>query len=67
MGAQPRTRASDVEANSSRTNVQAPVYVAGFERGVRPIALWSISIARPRYSVPEKEEQLKIFAVLCFP
>src|SRR5580700_7848962 len=46
---QPRALASDVSANKSRMNVQAPVYVAGLERGVLPIADWSISTVRPRY------------------
>jgi len=41
---QPRARASLVSAKSSRTKVQAPVYVAGFDRGVRPIGDWSIVI-----------------------
>lgn len=33
----PRTFASFVEANKSRMSSNTPVYVAGFERGVRPI------------------------------
>src|SRR3989344_7065750 len=51
-GPQPRARASSVMANISRMCVQAPVYVAGFERGVRPIGDWSIRMARLRDSVP---------------
>src|SRR3989344_5342404 len=58
----PRTRASAVSAKRSRINVHEPVYVAGFERGVRPIGDWSIKIARPRYSVPVNVLQLKISA-----
>src|SRR6185295_12456831 len=48
---QPRRRASSVVANRSRMWVKAPVYVAKFERGVRPMGDWSIRIARERYSV----------------
>src|SRR3989344_5038594 len=48
----PRARASDVCAKSSRTNVNDPVYVAGFERGVRPIGDWSMSMARLWCSLP---------------
>ena len=33
------TRASGVPANRSRMGVNRPVYVAGLERGVRPIGL----------------------------
>ena len=36
-GRNPRARASASMAKSSRMNVNRPVYVAGFERGVRPI------------------------------
>src|SRR3989344_8102181 len=48
--------------NITRIKVQLPVYVAGFERGVRPIGDWSIRMARPRYSVPVNVLQLKISA-----
>src|SRR3990167_10776516 len=62
-GPHPRRRASAVSANRSRIKVNEPVYVAGFERGVRPIADWSIRTVRERYSVPVKLSQLKISAV----
>ena len=39
----PRIFASLVLANKSRISSKTLVYVAGFERGVRPIGLWSIS------------------------
>ena len=29
-----------------------PVYVAGFDRGVRPIGDWSMSMTLSRYSMP---------------
>ncbi len=32
--------------------VNMPVYVAGFDRGVRPIGDWSMSIALSRCSSP---------------
>ena len=35
--------ASGTEANMSRMMPKAPVYVAGFDRGVRPIGDWSMS------------------------
>src|SRR3990167_9669741 len=62
-GPHPRRRASAVSAQRSRIKVNEPVYVAGFERGVRPIADWSIRTVRERYSVPVKLSQLKISAV----
>src|SRR6185295_6136666 len=37
----PRSRARGTPANKSRIGVKRPVYVAGFERGVRPLGLWS--------------------------
>ena len=40
-----RSRASLTCAKSSRIGVNNPVYVAGFDRGVRPIGLWSTLIA----------------------
>ena len=39
-------------ANSSRMKVNSPVYVAGFDRGVRPIGDWSISITLSISSIP---------------
>src|SRR3972149_3198069 len=36
------------------------------ERGVRPIGLWSIRIARERYSLPVKDAQLNISLVRYF-
>src|SRR3989338_10366679 len=62
-GPHPRALASSLIANKSRMCVNAPVYVAGFERGVRPIGDWSIKIERARYSVPLNSLQLYIFAV----
>jgi hypothetical protein len=40
----PRTFDSGSEAKSSRIGVKTLVYVAGFERGVRPIGDWSMLI-----------------------
>ena len=37
-------RASGVSENSSRIGSNAPVYVAGLLRGVRPIGDWSMTI-----------------------
>ena len=48
----PRILASCVAAKISRISVKTPVYVAGFERGVRPMGDWSISITLSRYSMP---------------
>src|SRR3989344_3885665 len=62
-GPQARARASSDIANISRMCVHAPVYVAGFERGVRPMGDWSINIARPRYSVPVNSFALYVLAV----
>src|SRR3990167_152579 len=62
-GPHARARASSDIANMSRMCVHAPVYVAGFERGVRPIGDWSISIGRPRYSVPVNSFALYVLAV----
>src|SRR3989344_7082246 len=62
-GPHARAFASSDIANMSRIWVQAPVYVAGFERGVRPIGLWSIRMARPRESVPLNSAQLYVFAL----
>ena len=33
-------------------SVNTPVYVAGFERGVLPIGLWSMAITLSRFSIP---------------
>src|SRR5436853_312611 len=35
--------------------VKRSVYVAGFERGVRPIGFWSISITLSKASIPSTE------------
>src|SRR3989344_1756188 len=56
----PRARASAVSAKSSRTNVNAPVYVAGLLRGVRPIGLWSMRMARFKCSAPSKRDALNV-------
>ena len=48
----PRIFDSCVEANSSRISVNTPVYVAGLERGVRPMGDWSISITLSRCWMP---------------
>src|SRR5699024_10244624 len=40
----PRIFASFVSANTSRISSNTPVYVAGFDLGVRPIGAWLISI-----------------------
>jgi len=45
-------RASFTCENSSRIGVNNPVYVAGFERGVRPIGLWSTLITLSKCSSP---------------
>src|SRR3989338_60244 len=34
---------------------QAPVYVAGFERGVRPMGDWSMRMALSIYSMPKRD------------
>src|SRR3989338_5390305 len=62
-GPQPRARASSLIANMSRMCVHAPVYVAGFDRGVRPMGDWSIRIERPKYSVPENSAALYVLAL----
>src|SRR3989338_1763315 len=46
LGLHPRARASSVIANMSRMWVHEPVYVAGFERGVRPLGGLSMRIER---------------------
>ncbi len=35
--------------------VKRSVYVAGFERGVRPIGVWSISITLSKTSIPSTD------------
>ena len=62
----PRRRASSVSANMSRICPHDSVYVATFERGVRPIGLWSMRIARERYSRPRNCAQLYILFVRYF-
>ncbi|MNR00817.1 hypothetical protein D3C85_1166010 [compost metagenome] len=44
--------ADGTPANSSRIGVNRPVYVAGFERGVRPIGLWSTLMTLSKCSSP---------------
>ena len=39
-------------ANKSRICVKTPVYVAGLDRGVRPIGFWSISTTLSRKCNP---------------
>ncbi|CPU65691.1 Uncharacterised protein [Mycobacteroides abscessus] len=51
-GVYPRTLASVVSANSLRTWSHTPVYVAGFDRGVRPIGPWSTCTTLSRCSRP---------------
>src|SRR5262249_56111335 len=55
----PRTLASRLEANSERILSNTPVYVAGFDRGVRPIGDWSMLMTLSMSSVPS--------IVLCRP
>src|SRR3990167_6434853 len=54
----PRARASGVAAKRSRMYGNAPGYLAGFERDVRPIGDWSIKMARDKYSSPVIDAQL---------
>ena len=49
-GLYPLILASGTAANSSLMGVNAPVYVAGFDRGVLPIGDWSIFITLSKYS-----------------
>ena len=51
--------ASGVEANRSRISLNKFVYVAGFERGVRPMGLWSMQMTLSRFSSPSMAR--------CFP
>jgi len=39
-------------ANNFRISSNTPVYVAGFDRGVRPIGDWSMSITLSSLSMP---------------
>src|SRR5262245_37369597 len=52
-GPYPRTFASAVSANSFRTLSKTPVYVAGLDRGVRPIGDWSTPTTLSTWSSPE--------------
>ena len=45
---------SAVAANRSRMSLNRPVYVAGFDRGVRPMGLWSMAMTLSRCSMPSK-------------
>ena len=45
-------RASGTPAKSSRMGVNRPTYVAGLERGVRPMGDWSISITLSTAATP---------------
>ena len=40
------------DSSKSRIGEKTPVYVAGFERGVRPIGDWSIRITLSTWSAP---------------
>ena len=51
-GLYPLILASVVVENNSLIISKVPVYVAGFERGVLPIGLWSISIILSIFSKP---------------
>src|SRR5690606_38390273 len=51
-GPYPRTFASSVSAKILRMRSQTPVYVAGFDRGVRPIGPWSTCTTLSRCSRP---------------
>ena len=52
LGVSPRDLASLVDANSSRMGSNALRYVTGFDRGVRPIGVWSTSTTSLTYSWP---------------
>src|SRR5574344_112671 len=51
----PRDLASGRLANKSRIPLKTPTYVAGLERGVRPIGLWSIFITLSIFSSPVRD------------
>src|ERR687890_715461 len=51
-GPYPRTLASVVSANSVRMLLNTPVYVAGLDRGVRPIGDWSTPTTLSTWSTP---------------
>ena len=48
----PRTLASGVSSKRARMSPKTPVKVAGLERGVRPMGLWSISMTLSMFSTP---------------
>src|SRR5438045_4714014 len=52
LAVQPRTRASVVSAKRRRIWSQKPTYVAGQERGVLPIGVWSTSSTRSIFFAP---------------
>src|ERR1041385_3895340 len=52
LGPYPRILASGTLANSRRMSSQNPTYVAGHERGVLPIGVWSTSNVRSTCSPP---------------
>ena len=58
-GLYPLALASGVSANNSLIGVKTPTYVAGFERGVLPIGVWSILMILSMFSTPSIES--------CFP
>src|ERR1039458_441283 len=47
--------ASGCDANNSRTRSKPLIYVMGFERGVRPIGVWSTSTTSFSLSTPDNE------------
>src|SRR5690606_35117001 len=51
-GPYPRTFASVVSAKSLRMWSKTPVYVAGFDRGVRPMGDWSTPTTLSTCSIP---------------
>src|SRR3989344_3952578 len=53
-GPYPLIFASGESAKRSLTYVKAPVYVAGLERGVLPIGLWSTKTTLSTYSKPSR-------------
>src|SRR3989338_9146562 len=60
FGFHSRARASRVSAKRSRIKVNEPAYVAGLERGVRPIGDWSMSMARLKCSLPSNLAALSV-------
>src|SRR5690606_23048155 len=71
-GPAPRARASGTWAYISRSGVNSPVEVAGFERGVRPIGDWSMSttlsnrsmFSMSRYGATGREAPLSSLAAI---